>query len=307
MNLDTNPAKGHITMATAGIIWGLNAPIAKAVMLSVSALSLTTFRMAGGAVCFWIASLFIKNETVPPKDMLRIFFASLLGVVFNQGLFIFGLSQTTPSNAAIVTTMLPIVTMIVAAIYLKEPITNKKVLGIFMGAIGAFLLIISNGGSSSGNSNSIIGDICCMISQFSVAIYLTLYKDLFTKYSPITVSKWMFTYASICFIPFSFSDVTSTEFTTLNISTIAGISFVVIGATFIAYLFMQIAQKNLRPTVVSMYNYLQPIVASIIAYYLGMDSFGWMKWVAIALVFCGVYVVTQSKSRAQLEAEQKIK
>ncbi len=299
----TKTLKGHISMVVADTLWGLNAPIGKAVMFTVTALSLTTFRMVGAAACFWLASLFIKRENVSHKDMLRIFFASLLGVVFNQGLFIYGLSQTSPINAAIVTTMLPIVTMIVAALYLKEPITNKKVLGIFMGALGAFILILSSGSSSF--AGSIIGDICCLVSQISVAIYLTLYKDLFAKYSPITVSKWMFTYASICFIPVSFNDVTSMDFLSLQLHTVTGICFVVVGATFIAYLCMQIGQKVLRPTVVSMYNYLQPIVASIVAVSLGMDNFGWQKWIAILLVFGGVYVVTQSKSKAQLDAEIK--
>ena len=289
-------------MFIAALLWGLNAPISKAVMVSVTALSLTSYRMIGGAICFWIASLFIKKEKIERKDMLRMFFAALLGVVFNQGLFVFGLSRTSPINAAMVTTMLPIITMGVAAIYLKEPITGKKAGGVLMGAAGALLLIFSASSASSG-TGSVIGDICCLVSQISVAIYLTLYKDLFVKYSPITVSKWMFTFATICFLPFSFTNVISIDYPSLSYQTITGICFVVFGATFIAYLGMQMAQKVLRPTVVSMYNYLQPIVAAIVAVSLGMDTFGWQKWIAVAFVFGGVYIVTQSKSKAQLDEE----
>lgn len=95
------------------------------------------------SACFWLLSLFCKREQVDHRDMLKIFFAALFALVFNQGVYIFGLSMTSPIDASIVTTTLPIVTMIVAAIYLKEPVTNKKVLGIFVGAMGAFILIIA--------------------------------------------------------------------------------------------------------------------------------------------------------------------
>ena len=137
--------KGHIAILTANIIWGLNSPISKTVLNSgdISPFALTTFRMVGAAAAFWLVSLFTKRENVPPKDLAMLFFAALCGIVFNQGVFIFGLSMTSPIDASIVSTTAPIITMIIAAFYLKEPITNKKVSGIFLGAVGALMLIIS--------------------------------------------------------------------------------------------------------------------------------------------------------------------
>ena len=296
--------KGHLAMLTANIIWGLNAPIGKAVLDSgISALSLTTFRMVGAAVAFWIASIFTKREHVKSEDLMMLFFAALFGIVLNQGSFIFGLSLTSPIDASIVTTTTPIVTMIVAAIYLKEPVTNKKVLGIFIGAMGALTLILSSQGTaSSGSSSSIWGDLLCLTAQISFAIYLTVFRNVIVKYSAITIMKWMFIYASMCFIPFSYRDVTAINFMEIKPEIYMGISFVVFGATFLSYLFVMIGQKSLRPTLVSMYNYVQPIVASFIAVAMGLDHFGWSKAGAIVLVFVGVYIVTQSKSKAQLDA-----
>lgn len=141
---------GHAAMFTANLMWGLNAPIGKAVLAEFTPMSVTTFRMVGAAVAFWVLSFFCKKENVENKDLLKLFFAALFGVVFNQGAFIFGLSLTSPIDASIVTTTSPIVTMIVAAIYLKEPITNKKVLGIFIGALGALTLILSGQAAASG-------------------------------------------------------------------------------------------------------------------------------------------------------------
>lgn len=304
-NTNDKSFKGHAAMLMANILWGLNAPIGKSVLNEFTAFSVTTFRMVGAAAAFWLLSLFTPKEHVAPKDMLRLFFAALFGVVFNQGMFIFGLSLTSPIDASIVTTTTPIITMIVAAIYLKEPITNKKVLGIFIGAMGALTLILSSQSPTTGRNSSMIGNILCLTAQFSFSIYLTVFKDLIVKYSPITISKWLFIYASVCFIPLSYHDIAAIDFAAIPTGMILRIAYVVLAATFLTYLLVMTGQRLLRPTLVSMYNYVQPIVASIAAVAIGMDTFGWKKGMAIALVFLGVYIVTQSKSKAQMDAEKK--
>ena len=289
--------QGHIFALTANILWGLMAPIGKSALMEFSALSVTTFRMVGAAACFWLLSAFCKHEHVDHRDMLKIFFASLFALVFN-------LSMTSPIDASIVTTTLPIVTMIIAAIYLKEPITNLKVLGIFVGAMGALTLILSSQAAGSGNG-SIIGDLLCLVAQISFSIYLTVFKGLSQKYSPITLNKWMFIYASMCYIPFSYQDVAGIQWAEISTAAYVQVGYVVIGGSFLAYIFIMTAQRLLRPTVVSMYNYMQPIVASIAAIIMGLGVFGWEKGIAIALVFLGVYIVTKSKSKADFEKEGK--
>lgn len=303
MGINKN-VQGHLFALTANVLWGLMSPIGKSALVEFSALSVTTFRMVGAAACFWLLSLFCKREQVDHRDMLKIFFASLFALVFNQGVFIFGLSLTSPIDASIVTTTLPIVTMIIAAIYLKEPVTNMKVLGIFVGAMGALILIMSSHTAGSGNS-SILGDLLCLVAQISFSIYLTVFKGLSQKYSPITLNKWMFVYASMCYIPFSYHDVAGIQWA--EISTVAYLQagYVVLGGSFLAYIFIMTAQRLMRPTVVSMYNYMQPIVASIAAIIMGLGVFGWEKGIAVALVFLGVYIVTQSKSRKDFEKEGK--
>ena len=296
--------QGHVFALTANILWGLMAPIGKSALVEFSALSVTTFRMVGAAACFWMLSLFCKREQVNHRDMLKIFFASLFALVFNQGVYIFGLSLTSPIDASIVTTTLPIVTMIVAAVYLKEPVTNKKVLGIFVGAMGALILIISSQ-SAAGSGGSIMGDLLCLVAQISFSIYLTVFKGLSQKYSPVTLNKWMFVYASLCYIPFSYRDVAAIEWGGISTAALLQVGYVVVGGSFLAYICIMTAQRLLRPTVVSMYNYMQPIVASTVAIIIGLGTFSIEKGIAIALVFLGVYIVTQSKSRRDFEKEGK--
>lgn len=303
MNQDRN-WKGHLCLLAACAAWGLMSPLGKDAMANgISGLCMVSFRMMGAAVCFWLTSLFSKNkEVVPPRDLLMFFFAGMLAIVFNQCCFTIGLSLTSPVNASIVTTTMPIITMVLAAIFLKEPVTGKKIMGIFCGAIGALLLIMGNG-QSNGQSN-IVGDLLCITAQCSFAVYLTIFKKLIQKYSVITCMKWMFTYATIVVLPFSYDELADINWQMLPARVWAETAFVVFAATYLAYILMMKGQKTLRPTIVSMYNYVQPIVACIVSVATGLGIFGWGQALAVILVFGGVWLVTQSKSRADLQLEK---
>lgn len=303
--MNKTSAKGHLSMTGANIMWGLMAPISKIVLSGavITPLLLTNFRIIGAAAAFWVASFFTKKEQVSPSDLLHLFFASLLGIVFNQGSFLFGVSLTSPIDASIITTSTPILTMILSALYLHEPITGKKISGVFLGASGALLLIVSGTQNSGHTQSNIWGNLLCLTAQLSYSLYFVFYKGLIMRYSPFTLMKWMFTYATLCAIPFSYPHFRDLNYSGLDIETIGGILFVVFGGTFISYILVPIGQRILRPTVATMYNYVQPIVAGGVAIYWGLDHFNLLKLFAIVLIFSGVFLVTQSKSRAQMEAE----
>ena len=299
--------KGHSSMLGANVMWGLMSPVAKFVMVggAVTPLVVTDLRITGAMVLFWIASFFQKPERVAPKDLLKLLGASLLAIVFDQGCFIFGVGLTSPVDASIITTSMPLLAMVLAAIYLKEPITGKKVLGIAVGATGALLLILGShqvSEAKAAGNHYIWGDLLVLLAQFSYALYFVLFKNFVNKYSLITIMKWMFTYAFICALPFSYNDFLHTEWKSLQNTEIGALVFIVVGSTFISYLLIVIGQKNLRPTVAGMYNYVQPLVASIVAVCWGMDTFNFVKIISVALIFGGVYLVTNSRSKAEMEA-----
>ncbi len=298
--------KGHSSMLGANVMWGLMSPVAKFVMVggAVTPLVVTDLRITGAMVLFWIASFFQKPERVAPKDLLKLLGASLLAIVFNQGCFIFGVGLTSPVDASIITTSMPLLAMVLAAIYLKEPITGKKVLGIAVGATGALLLILGShqvSEAKAAGNHYIWGDLLVLLAQFSYALYFVLFKNFVNKYSLITIMKWMFTYAFICALPFSYNDLLHTEWKSLQNTEIGALVFIVVGSTFISYVLIVIGQKNLRPTVAGMYNYVQPLVASIVAVCWGMDTFNFVKIISVALIFGGVYLVTGSRSKAEME------
>lgn len=297
--------KGHLAMLTASVLWGLMAPISKVVLNAgvLSSFALTDFRIFGAAVVFWIASAFAPKEKVTPGDMLQLFFAALLAIVFNQGSYIVGVGLTSPIDASVITTSTPILTMIISALYLKEPITGKKVIGVMLGAAGALLLIMS-GQQQGGAAGNVWGDLLCLSAQLCFSMYIVFYKGLISRYSPITIMKWMFTYASICMVPFSYSIMSGVQWSNIGWDVIGGVAYIVLCGTFITYLILPVGQRNLRPTVAVMYNYVQPIVASTATLLWGIGEFTFLKVIAIMLVFVGVFVVTQSKSRQQIEAEK---
>ena len=300
-NTDKN-LKAHLAMGLACAMWGLMSPLGKDAMDSgISGIMMVTFRMVGAASCFWLLSLFSKSEEVRSKDLLLFFFAAMLGIVLNQCCFTIGLSITSPVNASIVTTTMPIVTMILAALFLHEPVTSKKVMGIFCGALGAFLLIVGSTHAKAAVEGDIRGDLLCLLAQCSFASYLALFKHLISRYSVVTCMKWMFTYASIVVIPFTYTEFRDLNWSAVSMVTWAETSFVVFGATFVAYLLMMYGQKNLRPTIVSMYNYVQPIVACVVSVSVGLGVFGYQQGAAVVLVFLGVWLVTQSRAKADCE------
>lgn len=295
-------------MLGANCMWGLMSPISKFVMMAgvVSPLVVTDMRITGAMILFWVASFFQKPEHVGHKDLARLFGAALLGIVLNQGCFIFGVSLSSPGDASIITTSMPLWAMLLAAFILKEPITGKKVLGIAAGACGALMLIMGSGShvknmASAGGNYAIWGDLLVLSAQFCYALYIVVYKDFVNKYSLITIMKWMFTYAFICVIPFSAGDLMQTVWSQLSWTEIMGLTYIVVCATFLSYMFIVVGQKILRPTVAGMYNYVQPLVACIVAVIWGMDTFNWIKAVAIVLIFSGVYLVTASRSRQEVE------
>lgn len=289
---------GHLCMIAACMMWGLMAPLGKDAMLhGISGLEMVTFRVTGGAVCFWLASLFsdARKEKVARKDYIRLFGAGLFAIVFNQCNYTVGLSITSPVNASIMTTTMPFVTMILAFFLLGEPITLKKAGGVLIGAAGALILISGSTRSAVSNGGVLKGDLMCLLAQCSFAIYLTFFKQLIGRYSVITLMKWMITFASLVILPFTFNRMVALPWTELTPKTYIETAFVVVGGTFIAYICSIRAQKVLRPTIIAMYNYVQPIVACVVSVVAGLAFFGWKQAVAVVLVFGGVWLVNNSR------------
>lgn len=299
--------EGHLIMLAVMTVFGLNIPINKYLYAEglITPFGMTASRMTFAAIAFWLVSLMMPKEKVAKKDLLVLLVGGICGMVLNQGLFAYGLQQTSPVDASIITTSSPLFAMIIAAIMLGEPITFKKAGGVFLGGLGAVILVYTAHNAANSKESSIIGDIAILGAQLFYSFYLVATKPLATKYSPITMMKWMFLFAAGCTLPFFGKDmINAPVLHQTEILPIAFFAFVLLGATFFTYLMIPLAQRRIRPTTISMYNNLQPLIASIVAIALMGEKFTIEKLFAAILIFGGVYLVTTSKSKADLEAEK---
>lgn len=295
---NNRPLIAHLSMFLACAFWGLMAPLGKDAMThGIDGICLVSLRVFGACILFWIASLFTKHEHVPFRDKWKFVFAGLFGLVLNQCCFTIGLGITSPINASIVTTSMPIFAMILAALILREPITGKKALGVLMGCSGALILILTSAHAANHKMGDIRGDLLCLFAQFSFALYLALFNPLIRRYSVFTVNKWMFLFGTIVLTPFTAPHFFANDWAAVPAQSYWEAAFVVVICTFVGYILTMIAQQILRPTVVSVYNYVQPLVSVIVSVLAGLAIFSPTHAIAAALVFCGVWLVTKSRSR----------
>ena len=307
MSNHRTPLLAHLSLAGAAICWGLMSPLGKdAMQHGIDGITLVSLRVLGGAILFWLTSLFTPRETISRKHIALLCLAAVFGLVGNQCCFTIGLSLTSPVNAGIVTTTMPISALLLSALILKEPITLRKALGVALGCCGAVLLVMTSVRTAAGATGmgDLRGDLLCFAAQISYTIYLTVFGWLAKRYSIFTVNKWMFLSATCIIWPFTAQHVWQTPWSALSMVTLAEIAYVVVGGTFLAYILMIRGQQVLRPTVVSMYNYVQPIVAVIVSIILGLAVFTLTHALAVALIFSGVALVTLSKSRRDMQQNQ---
>lgn len=301
--MDNNKApKAHLSLLLAEIFWGLMAPLGKDAMGSgIDGICMVSLRVAGAALLFWTASLFMPHEKMARRDILMLAVAALFGIVFNQCMYTIGLSITSPVNSSIVTTSMPIFAMILSFFILREPLSAKKALGVALGCGGAVILIMSSASATSDHVGDIRGDILCMLAQLSFALYLALFGKLVRRYSVVTVNKWMFLWSSLYILPLASPHLAANNWAAVSMGAWGEAAFVVFFGTFVSYLLMMKAQQILRPTVVSVYNYVQPIVSVSVSVVAGIAAFTVNQGIAVILVFTGVWLVIKSKSRRDVE------
>jgi len=287
--------------AAAYAIFGFNIIFCKDIALAnvISPLAMFSLRAGGAALLFWIISLFIPGEKMLSTDIIKIAGASILGLIVPQVTFLFAITMTTSIDTSILGSFTPIWTMFIAAIVLKEPLSLKKVSGVAISFLGAMLLIfnsISMGGGA--DRTSPLGIVLLFFNTLSFALYLGVYRPLLSKYSVINFMKWSFLWAFLLTFPFSFKGLATADYAAMTPRIVSEIAFVIIFSTCVAYFLIPYGQKRLRPTIVSLYTYLQPIIACVISIYIGMDMFTWQKLLGALCVFAGVWLVNKSRAAA---------
>lgn len=290
---------GHGAAFIAYAIFGFNIIICKDLTSGglIPPLGIFTLRSLVAGTLFWIVSLFQPREQVERKDYIKIFAASMLGFLTCQVTFLVGIPHITPMDCSILTAMAPIYTMAVAAIAIKEPITFKKAGGVALSFAGIIYLIVSRVTAPGGAAESTpFGIFMIILNSLSFSMYLGIFKPLIAKYSAVTFMKWIFLFSACVAAPFSLRGLVDVEWVAIPAKQYAELAYLIICATFITYFLIPLAQKRIRPTLISMYSYVQPIIAIAVSIAIGMDTLTWQKMLATVLVFSGVIIVSRSRS-----------
>ena len=287
-------------------------PIAKGVLEQdvVDGIGLSIIRIGGGAFLFLLFSFLPARITgdckVDRKDYLRLFLASIIMISLNQGLFIIGIQYTSPVDTSVMCTLTPVFTLLLAAIFIGNPLTPLKVLGVVLGLTGALLMAFSNEENEIA-TNPMLGNFLCILAQICAAVYYVFFLKIINKYPPFTIMKWMFLFSAITYIPLMLFFADSIEYTNLDNISILSLGYIIVFPTFLAYLLIPFSQKILKPTVISSYAYLQPVVSAFLSFAMGLALFGWNRIFATILIFVGVYLVSFSMSRHNEIANSKKK
>jgi drug/metabolite transporter (DMT)-like permease len=290
--------KGHIAVLVGNIIFGLNIPATKALLEHwMTPVGIMASRALVALVIFWTVSLFVQKERVARGDFALMALAGVLGFVLSQFATAEGLEYTTPVHFALIIALSPVIVMLLAALFLGEPISRQKVLGVALGVAGAGILVIDSIGSSG--SANLLGIALAFASVVTWAVYLIILRTITQKYSVVTQMKWIFLFACVILLPLGvraesdqvlFSGAWAWD-------GVMELGFVLVFATAIGYFLTPYAMKFLRATTVSVYMNLQPVVASVAAIWVGQDIFSWDKPLSALLVIAGALIVARSPAK----------
>jgi len=291
----TGRQKGLLFAFLAALIYGVTFTVAKDVMkIHMPPFAFVLMRVSGAMSIFWLLSLFRPTEKIERKDYFKFFLAALFGIAINMMSFLTGLSYTSPISASVLMITAPIFVMIFSFIFLKNPINTYKIFGVLLGMGGAAFLILYGKTHALQGSNPRLGNALVALNAISYAIYLILAKPILTKYSPITFAKWLYTFGFILILPFSVNEFIHLKWANIPLEIHLKIGFVVLFSTVLTYLFNLIALKELKPTTMSVFIYLQPLIATIFAIFVGADQLNLIKIVSASLIITGVYLVNLS-------------
>ena len=287
-----------LAATTASTIYGINHTIAKGLMPDViQPFGFILLRVSGAALIFWIISLFFPSQKVDRRDWFRFVLCAFFGMALNMLAFFKGLSLSTPINSSVIITISPVLLLVLSAFILKERITWIKSLGIFLGLCGALVLILFSLKEQPNAPNIPLGNLLFIVNATSYSIYLILIKPLVQKYNSITLMKFLFLFAFLINLPIGISEFTQVEWVSLPIEAMWKLGFVVICTTFLTYLLNIYALKQLSPSTIGAFIYLQPVIAVLFAVLVGADSLTALRIGAATLIFLGVYLSTIKRTR----------
>ncbi len=295
MNIKT---KAHLGLLCTNIFFAINLSTVKYLTGNhfMQPFGMNVIRVGVSAILFWLLFL-VKPVTkrIDRADVPRFILCALTGIAINQMLFLKGLSLTYSIHAVLLMLTTPILITIIAAWLLKERIGFYKVIGLGLGISGAVLLITSGKNSGDGD-NILLGDLLILINAIAYTFYFILVKPLMLKYNPVQVIRIVFSIGFLMVLPFGWNEFSAIDWQSFGRLEFTCLGLIVIGGTFLAYLFNVYGIKILGASMAGTYIYSQPVFAAIIAMIFLKEPLELYKVIAACFIFTGVYLCNKKIS-----------
>lgn len=288
---------GNACILVATIFWGVNVSFTKALIPEwMTADSITAVRLIGGCVLFWIASMFIKNSHIERGDWKLLVLGGVLGLFGFIYLFVTSLKYGNPIDISIIMTLPPMFVILIGMIFQHRKPSVLEVIGVLVSFAGAVIVIIAGGTGKSGSDN-LLGDALAVASTICYAFYLVILEAPTKKYRPVTLLRWVFLFSAIPAIALTIGFDHLPIWHATEASPWIYIGFILLCPTFIAYFLVQPAIKTIGSELVSLYQYLLPVFATISAVIMGLDHLKWIQIAAMAVIIVGMLLTNIAKRR----------
>ena len=295
---------GNACILLATIFWGINVSATKALIPQwMTADSISVVRLIGGCILMWVASLFVRHKKIDRSDWLSIGLGGSIGLFLFIFLFVTSLKYGDPIDISIIMTLPPVFVILIGVIFQKQHPSVIEYLGIVISFIGAATVILGGGHGKAG-SNNILGDILAIASTLCYAFYLVILEKPSEKYKPITLLRWVFLFAAIPSLFLIGGVAKEPILHTADAIPWVEIGFILLCPTFLAYFLVQPAEKLIGSELVSLYQYLLPVFATISAVFMLGDHIKLLQVVAMLIIIAGMVLTNIGKRRRKQYASQ---
>lgn len=288
---------GNGCILLAAIFWGLNVSVTKVLIPEwMTSNGVSAVRIVGGCILFWIASLFVKTEKIAHNDWGKIIVGGVVGLFGFISLFVTSLRYGNPIDISIIMTLPPMFVILIGVLFKHQRPAPLEYAGVIASFIGAAIVILDNKGGKAGSDN-MLGDILAIASTICYALYLVILEKPSHTYKPLSLLRWVFLFAAIpglLLIP-GMQKMPLLEATTA--APWLEIAFILLCPTFIAYFLVQPAIKSIGSELVSIYQYLIPVFATISAVMMGIDHLKWVQVLAMAIIIAGMVMTNIGKKK----------
>lgn len=284
----------HLALIFCNVIWACDYPFYNLVLGKyISPLAMVSASLVIAAVWSLLPLLWEKPERIEPNDRLKIFGAAMLMGVARKMCMMFGLSHTSPIDGSIISTTTPLLVLLLSVFIGLERFTPKRTLGVLLGMAGTVAVIVT---SNSGlhEKSDMIGNLLIFTSACVSAAYMVWFKRLLSKYRITTILMWIYCLSAIVMLPFGLNDILKTDVSNVSTKIMLAVLFVLIVPTYLPNLLLNYSLRIVAPTISSIYAYIQPVVAVVLAVAMGLDKPHLDTIFFALIIFVGVGIVVGS-------------